>query len=1013
MKNIRILVIFSFLNLGSAQITLANNRCESLFSNHEVVNLNKSKFNDSEKQESAYKEIFKINNEPVKDKAKYFKDISWLIKKIIPELRKELAVINNQTGSDIEIAQVLSFLRSVDEFESTHLKNIKIVENSVIYGSTNVPLYTLIAQVMLVGSFSRNVWVRTPEATRDIYIRIFSLLKSYLPTEYTQNIHLVTDPSDLSYDMFNRIFVMGLNRNRTRSVRPPAELVILTGSPDTAREMIDRNVRNLEKISSSENQGQKQLFLGFLAGVNPAIIVPSAIKNMGMVVDKLTFPFLVNGGQDCMNSDIIFAHQGIIKNLQQNLLNRFKQMKMTSNEDRVQGITPLSMAKNLKKLIEYKEKYKKYLVTPNALLDEPTRRVAPHLFIIPYTEFSKLEIQEHFAPFMTIVTFESFSQLEQASMDPRLQKKAMAALVYGAEKMSPDVEAARDIFRKAQHSVFTNTHMYEELEMSMPFGGIGTETSMSVLAEMKSPGQVRVFNRSRPILISKEVESAFPLTKVVHSDSNVSTDSSLRVSPEHWALQDKTNQPLSMNEMSQVAQSKGLFLLVSGQFQNEKARLDYERLNGIKTATYHDNKKMDMGVLLHLAPAFDIEKMDTRVRGKLNPLLGPIELLKKFNQSKDEELRLVRSVDPEIMPGMHTFTESIQGQYKVNFEMSRKIILQKLIELTSHSDKQIENKVELEIYEVVAQFLSELRKVFPAGAYVKNFGEFASGDIGNSVTTFSASPKQIVKEFMLWFKQTRSVLRGQSFTSQDFQDYLTQRSYANSTRFVNQLLLKPELLLVQERIDIAETHLGAPMEFRVDFIQGQPVLSRMRFGFEYYPEELKMAEAVVASFMRKAPSSIQTLSGGADVALTRDGRWIIFEFNFGSASGTLRAGYYPFEANQIFSKMQGRDTWLISEGLHISAKTSQEQNQFLRSLKHEKPIWWKTSVDDISQVEWAKWLRDAYLERWLQSSNKSQTAEKVLADIRILLNDLGSVGNLDFQRMYESTEYFVKKQLLR
>ena len=274
-----------------------------------------------------------VSEQPKVPQAKYFKDISWLLKNSRPEIRKMLSKINNELGTDIEIAQALSFLAGVESFEFGHLKNIQRIDNAVIYGSTNVPLYTLIAQVFLTASFSNHVWVRTPEATRDIYVQLFELFKSYLPKSYTDNIHLITDPSDLSYDMFNRIYVMGLNRNGNKVVRPPSEVVILTGSPDTARTMIERNVRNLQKVSN-ENAGRKQLFLGFLAGVNPAVVVPSAKYNLKEVVDNLTYPFLINGGQDCMNSDVVFAHSEITKDLTRQLLEKFKNIKMTNNSDR-------------------------------------------------------------------------------------------------------------------------------------------------------------------------------------------------------------------------------------------------------------------------------------------------------------------------------------------------------------------------------------------------------------------------------------------------------------------------------------------------------------------------------------------------------------------------------------------------------------------------------------------------------------------------------------------------------
>ena len=364
------------------------------------------------------------------------------------------------------------------------------------------------------------------------------------------------------------------------------------------------------------------------------------------------------------------------------------------------------------------------------------------------------------------------------------------------------------------------------------------------------------------------------------------------------------------------------------------------------------------------------------------------------------------------MPRINILKEELTSNDWTSLLDQKEKLLQALID-ASQSGLKADGRLHSLLYVFLKDFLDLIHSHYPKGAFVKNYGEFASGDAGSAITTFSTSPLQIVREFLLNFEQARIRYPKRSFLDPDFQKVITSGMFGNYSRFMTRLLTNPDELTVQERLDVGQTLLGSPMEFRVDFIQGQPVSARMRFGFEYYPEEMEQAKKVIADFMRKAPDEFKHLSGGADVYRMRDGRWGVFEFNFGGASGTLWPGYYPFEANRIFSKIQAQDTGLIRflKGLHV--KPIQEQRAFILKQKNEKPIWWRLQIEDISQLEWAKELRDLRLDQWRRSKNKAATAEKLRADLRELLEGLGTSGNLDFQRLLETAEYYINSELKR
>lgn len=993
------LYFFSFITVFIFSLTLRaeNLQCKSFFENDSTLLPNSLNFKTLKKPH------------PVTNRQKYFSDLLFLLKANAPEFRQLLSKINNSLGNDIEMAQTRSFLKNVLKYEKANLESIEPLENAVIYGSTNVPLYTLVAQVFHVASFAKNVYVRTPAATREIYVQLFKLFADYLPLEVTKHIHLITDPSEVSYDQFNRVYVMGQNKQGTKSVRAPSELVILTGNPDTARQMIERNTRNLKKIAS-DYPHHKQLFLGFLAGVNPAIVVPSAKHHLDVITDKLVFPFLVNGGQDCMNSDIVFVQSGVQKELVASLKQKMSGLKLVDHSSTELGITPLTMTKSFDKLKTYREKYKKYLVTPEATINETTQQVSPHIFVIPYKEFKDLNIQEHFAPFMTLVTFSDYAQLEAASLDLRLQRKAMNALVYGGPRMSPDVFKAKDIFQRAQHSVLVNTHMYEEFEMNLPFGGAGSDTSTSVLATVHSAEHVQVETRHRPLLISREVSLAFPKNEAsidIYKVSPQPAEKPVRtLTPDLLATY--RSEPTDLASLQKISSDHGIYIPYPDYSSKLPWVQDALKLYGINFINSNTLARKVKGTVLHTTDVYTITPNSTPVKGERNPLLGDEQLYKLMTQNKLEELKLVQAIDPSVMPGTFLMNEALPAEQRKALTLLQLELSQTLQSRSDHlADYQ--NRVQQKAYILIHTLMNYYRQAYPEGVYFKNYGEYGSGDLGNTATTFASSPKQIASEFALWASEARFKYPKKNFTSEEVQKLFRMAPYSNYVRFVNQLLVGSDKMLIQKKLNMAQTAMGSPMEFRVDFIYGQAVNARMRFGLEYYPEIQEAAMKALNEFMKKAPSQIKGLSGGADVALTKDGRFVIFEFNFGGASGTLSPEYYPFEANRIFSKLQNKKTWLLQELDRVHKLTIAEKRAFILSFKNEKPIWWKTGVQEISQIEWAKELRDLILNDWRAKGSLKATAPETYEHIKALLTDLGRDGNVDFLRLMEASSIYLQQ----
>jgi hypothetical protein len=315
------------------------------------------------------------------------------------------------------------------------------------------------------------------------------------------------------------------------------------------------------------------------------------------------------------------------------------------------------------------------------------------------------------------------------------------------------------------------------------------------------------------------------------------------------------------------------------------------------------------------------------------------------------------------------------GGLSPEFEMWRTEVLN-LIEATREPHFVFTNSHRQELRDtirgMVEQLFADVRKEVPMGAYFKNFGEFGTGDLGNQITTFSSSYKEIADEFLRQF-ETLLGLRGKEawteMQKQEFSDF-----GSNGLRFVRDLITSKPDLLVQERVMIAKSELGAPMEFRVDFLQGQPVVVRPRFGSEYQPEGMEKAGKLVEDFFKNAPDRVKVLSGGADVAQLSDGRWVLIEFNFGSESGTLYPGYYPIEYHLYISRLSGKRTEFLSGLDKLVASPIDQQNRYLRSLKHERAVWERTGFEDLSVEDIGKFFRDELLEGWRRRGAPAEEA---------------------------------------
>lgn len=1018
---LRLLIALSLTPLWSA----ANPVCQELF-----------KRGIEAKGSEAAPQKFRPGKVP-QDKRAYFNQVINAIESRAEKLSQILLKYNNVPGTKLELEIVRRQLREEIGIELFNMENTPTLKNIAVYASTNVPLYTLVSHGLMAKALAENVWFRTPETTRDVYLELFRELESALPLGTLDGLNLLTESREVQYDNFNKIYVMGMNKKGTKSLRAPSELVVFTGNPETAHKIIDSNQRRIHEDAARLGIGAfKQVFLGFGAGINPIIVPPSASGAMARVVHQSMEPIRINNGQDCMAADFYAVHRSVLENYVGTLLTEVRALQPGSNEDPKAGYTPLTMNKNFGELKAYREKYAKYLRNPEATINEETKLVSPHVFVFPYEMFQEVSLQEHFGPFFTIFRYDNNQQLEAIARDERVQKKAMYATILAGDTATPDIQSARQIFQGTRHFVLVNETLFGDVHANMPFGGKGPSASMIVNLNYDGNGGLVMTTGHRPKLISTEANIAFGAPKIPHRPAlrgNEYFAAYLKRTlleagkpPAEAALDEAlwkklrspqtTPRARGLKSLREVIKREGLFIAT-----NDAADAAFERLHGAPGLTERARNGVPAqvkGVVLHPGSVGEGPGKLNDVRGTINPHLGWGNLHGLLENNKFLEYHLAEAIQPGIMAHTENFASLTKdGVFTPAFG-------EKLAEMRRRIDTTIAGQRALTaaegtaltegLTELLDVMFKDLRGWFPEGAYLKGFGDFGTADLGTQITTFSTPAKALATEFVRRLNTALSEkFRGTTLAAADVQKLMLKNQWEIAGAFVNKLLVNEKGMLAQSRVKIAKTAMGMPLEFRVDFLDGEPVSSRCRFTTEYLAEESRQAAAVLTQFFEKAPEEMRYLSGGADIARLEDGSWVIVEFNFGNTSGTLSPRYFPIESNLLISSIKGTPTPLIAELENVFSTGAGAQTAYLKKLKHVRPLFWKAyGLEDLSVAEAGKYFRDRELDAWTAAGAPNPIiAQDTLGRIRAVLEEWNTQE--DVARLIRGAEMYVNTRLKR
>jgi len=667
-----------------------------------------------------------------------------------------LSEVDNYHGAVYEITQVVKTLNGVKLHETEFLRGTQGLQNIAVYGSTNIPLYTLILHAVIPASTGAHVWFRTPMASRETYVRSMKLIRDIMPELDLSHIHLLTEPADVQYDNFRKQYVLGLNRKGSRSVRPPADVVIFTGNPRTGQELRTQIEVKLKELPY-QLPSVKTIFLQFGSGLNPVVVTEMAAGvRLEPAVQAALQAIRINSSQDCIAPKFYLAHQKIAQNFISRLKSEILRLKYGSRNDPEADYSSLTFSEGVHNLIAFRDKWRSYLLQTGAQIDPVTKRVDPHIFVFPFEKFNEVELVDHYAPFVVLFEYSSKSDLETVANDPRVKGRAMFASIFG-DTSNPEMVQMRKMFEDNFHSTILNQSVFVEESGNFPFGGY-SEAASSVTVFRRTSGQsdLKTYSYARPILFSREAYRFFgpPRNTVgfarIATKPNRDFESSVLEdmiegakqleNPERfggdWStLKDPQvhQRPRGLKALQKIIQESGLSVVVGGAAPKTPLDKDFDLLFYGPGALYTSKLKPGEirkvpGVVLHPGNIGHEAQTLNSYRGDVNPHLGFAFLHPLFSSSKQAEYILANTVWPGSMPRGLSYRDLETAKTRAAFsrlEGSRARLnetLDRLIQLKSDFPLFEKRSLVDEVEAHLILFFEIVNREFPQGAFIKNLG---------------------------------------------------------------------------------------------------------------------------------------------------------------------------------------------------------------------------------------------------------------------------------------------------
>ncbi len=399
------------------------------------------------------------------------------------------------------------------------------------------------------------------------------------------------------------------------------------------------------------------------------------------------------------------------------------------------------------------------------------------------------------------------------------------------------------------------------------------------------------------------------------------------------------------------------------------------------------------GVALHPGNS---ARSANQYRGELNPHLGYGVLHGLLD--KWREYRFAEQVEPGFMP------ETIRGDsldlWREDSVISEISVLQAALTQAREEKIKLDEQTIIALNHIVQRFLRNSAEQYPDGAFIKHILAACTYSKNRLIRSQPSSSKQIVDEFVRVFEWTvaegarvNGEFSAGGLSFEGLQDYLVAEG-SHWPAFVYDLIFNPKRIIVQKGINIGKTPAGFPLEFRIDFLDGEPVLACLRHSWEFLPVEIERVKTALRDFFVSAGFPYHYLSGGADIAITEEGKVRLIEFNFGAESGFMNIGV---RANLYASELQGKATPLIALLEATFQQALPEQIAFFRTVPTS--VFAHPDVNEAFSIY--EWFLNRYLEEWRKHPSSAYAAE-VFSNLQALQIEIPKIYERDFMDLFQS-----------
>lgn len=390
-------------------------------------------------------------------------------------------------------------------------------------------------------------------------------------------------------------------------------------------------------------------------------------------------------------------------------------------------------------------------------------------------------------------------------------------------------------------------------------------------------------------------------------------------------LYPEKNRPRGLHELRNEIDKNGLTIFVmevvpqSGRARKEMKRLYGEEPNSpIRVEFWSDYsskpKSKTKGAVLHLSPEAYAANY---LRGDMNPALGQGRIQSQFD-NKFSEYLFASSIDEKAM-GYSRQISQIERDNRVHAstQFKRKHLISRINRALREKAK-FDRALIADLHHFYNTELEIISTLFPENAFLKYSFERATADGKSKITLLNPQPKATVDDFLIFLKEQQKL---QYVVSNDItsRSWITRfrESEHNPISIFYALLTRPDEVFAQEALDVMKSKNGQPIEFRVDFIEGEAVRTESRFSYENHFDLEQKAMDAVNRFFAQAPSNQKHLMGGADVIFLKNGETRFIEFNIGARSGYINAGYDPIPAQMYLQALTGYQTQFLKELYHL------------------------------------------------------------------------------------------------